>query len=510
MESFQQLGRYLLVERIASGGMADVYRGKLLGVEGFEKDVAIKKILPHWVENQEFIDMLVDEAKVLLHLTHANIVQVYELNKEGNTYYIVMEYVDGIDLRKVTGKLAKTERLFPIALVAYVGRQIAAGLEFAHERTDRHSKPLGIVHRDVSPQNILLSADGEVKITDFGIAKVLGKTTETVTGTLKGKFAYMSPEQAMGEAVDHRTDIFALGIILYELATGTRCFKGTNDMETLESVKKADVAFPEQTLTRIPGSVKKIILKALRKKREERYQSASELRRDLAAVESALALSVSGSDLKAFLYDLFPERFSHRREREEDLSAKTRLHLKTQVGRPKTKILVGGASPDLPQTVLDGLSRIKKRKVKIAWGGAGAMVIVALVWWGSGFLKKSDDEPKTVTFVPIKEEVKMPEPVEIPKPVPIVEPIVAPPPPQKSGATGGLSVSARPWGRVTLPGVFNAVETPMTRQVPEGDYVMKVSYPPDNKSVTAEVTIKPGNTVRCQAAFGDSPRITCR
>lgn len=422
----QQLGRYLLVEKIASGGMADVYRGKLFGIEGFEKDVAIKKILPYWSGNQEFINMLVDEAKVLLHLTHANIVQVFELNKEDETYYIVMEYVDGVDLRSLIKQLKKKGRKFSPSLVCYIAQQILNGLLFAHERKDRHSRPLGIVHRDISPQNILLSSEGEVKITDFGIARVIGKTTETTTGTLKGKFAYMSPEQALGQKVDHRTDIFALGILLYEMVTGERCFKGDNDLKTLESVKEARIVFPKETLEIIPSQLVDIILGALKKNKEERFQTAAGLRNEIRSLENTMGYLVSPSDLKQLILEIFPERFARRREKEEELSAKTRLHLETAlehetVSRRKTKVLVGETAllqeeeaqhtivdyaktfivektrivlEKLPKTVLDNISRLKDLKdvgKKPYWIGAAAVVAITL---GLILLISLSPEPK--------------------------------------------------------------------------------------------------------------------
>lgn len=273
--SVQQLGRYHVQNLIASGGMANIYRAKLVGVEGFEKVVAIKQILPHWSSNREFIDMLIDEAKVLLRLNHANIVHVFELNKQDDIYYLVMEYVDGADLRHVLKNLSERKEVLPVDLSLHIISQVLQALQYAHSRLDSTQQSLEIVHRDISPQNILLSRDGEVKVTDFGIAKIIGKTNETVTGTLKGKFAYMSPEQALGRDIDHRTDIFAAGIVLYEMVTGQRCFKGKNDLETLEAVRAAHLDFSSQA--HLPQAIKDLISRALARDVDLRFQSAEDM-----------------------------------------------------------------------------------------------------------------------------------------------------------------------------------------------------------------------------------------
>lgn len=296
-EVYQKLGRYHIVREIAHGGMATVYRGILAGVEGFEKDVAIKKIQPFWSQQKEFVDMLIDEARTLLHLHHPNIVEVIELGKENDVYFIVMEYVDGFDLRTIIKKLQATQKTFPTDLACAIIKQVCFGLEFAHSRKNKAGETLNIVHRDISPQNIMISCDGHVKIADFGIAKIRGKSTETAAGFLKGKFSYMSPEQATGTGVDARTDIFALGTVLYELLAGVKCFDGQSDLEIIEKVKRVEANFTLIGNLRL----RQIVQRALSQESVSRYQTATALRHDLEAFEKENNITVDANDLKDFL-----------------------------------------------------------------------------------------------------------------------------------------------------------------------------------------------------------------
>lgn len=300
-QAFQKLGRYLIISEIAKGGMATIYRANLIGVAGFEKDVAIKKILPYWSHQKEFVDMLIDEAKVLVHLHHNNIVQVFELGKEKDSYFIVMEYVEGFDLKKVIKKLREQNKKLDLSLSCFIIKQICRGLEFAHSRKNKKGNPLNIVHRDISPQNILVNLEGDVKITDFGIAKVIGKSSETATGVLKGKFSYMSPEQALGQNIDLRTDIFALGSVFYELVFGQKCFDGKNDLDIIDKVKNAQVSFPEE----IPDIQLDIFHRALAQNTNHRYQYVAEMRDEIEEMERELNLKASTNDLKSLLVEIF-------------------------------------------------------------------------------------------------------------------------------------------------------------------------------------------------------------
>lgn len=272
-----QFGRYLLINKIASGGMAEIFKAKLQGVEGFEKTVAIKRILPFWSEDRNFINMLVDEAKVLVHLNHPNIVQVYELGRVDKIYFIAMEYVDGLDLRRFSQYLPEKidERNQHVILSMML--EVLEGLHYAHNRYLASEEALGVIHRDISPQNILVSSQGEVKVTDFGIAKAVTQTHETQTGVLKGKFAYMSPEQAMGKALDKRSDLFAWGIVCFELLFNQRPFEGKTDIETIDKIRQAQIEWPQQKAYNLFFGVKELLIKTLSKNPEDRFQDAQDL-----------------------------------------------------------------------------------------------------------------------------------------------------------------------------------------------------------------------------------------
>ncbi|MBI4126351.1 MAG: serine/threonine protein kinase, partial [Deltaproteobacteria bacterium] len=263
-ETFEpkQFGKYFLLEKLAVGGMAEIYKSKTFGAEGFEKLLVLKRILPHCAADKEFITMLIDEAKLSVLLSHANIVQVYDLGKVGDDYFIAMEFIHGVNLRDVLYKLREAKRAVPPDLAVFITSEICKGLDYAHRKTDSANHALDIVHRDVSPQNILISYEGEVKIVDFGIAKAAMNISHTMAGILKGKIAYMSPEQAMGKAIDRRTDIFSTGILLYEMLTGTRMYTGESQFEVLKKIRTSHIdagALPET----IPQQLRPVLAKAL-------------------------------------------------------------------------------------------------------------------------------------------------------------------------------------------------------------------------------------------------------
>jgi serine/threonine protein kinase len=234
-------GKYLLLERLNVGGMAEVFVAKAFGVEGFERILAIKKILPTMAEDEEFITMFIDEARISVQLNHANVVHIHELGKHDDAYYIAMEYVPGKDLRSLLERFRRRKEIMPTAMAVFCATKICEGLDYAHRKKDARGMQLEIIHRDVSPQNILISFEGEVKIIDFGIAKAANRSQKTQAGILKGKFGYMSPEQVRGLPIDRRSDIFAVGVILYEMLTGEKLFVGESDFSTLEKVRNAEV-----------------------------------------------------------------------------------------------------------------------------------------------------------------------------------------------------------------------------------------------------------------------------
>ena len=277
----RQFGPYRLVRQIAVGGMAEIHLAKTKGIAGFEKYCALKMIHPNFAEDEQFIQMLVDEAKIAVQLTHGNIAQTFDLGRVGETYYITMEYVDGADLYKLLRRASEQDLEMPLDVCAFIGKEIASALDHAHRKRDHAGKPLGIVHRDVSPQNVLVSYAGEVKLVDFGIAKATMKARQTAVGVIKGKYYYMSPEQAWGDPIDYRSDIFSAGIVIYEMITGQMLYLEEDLHKLLDMARKADIAPPSRLRKGVPPQLERIVMHALGKQAGDRYQSAGDLAADL-------------------------------------------------------------------------------------------------------------------------------------------------------------------------------------------------------------------------------------
>jgi eukaryotic-like serine/threonine-protein kinase len=300
-------GKYYLLERIDVGGMAEVFKAKTVGVEGFERIVALKRILPSIAEDEEFITMFIDEAKIAVQLQHANIAQIFDLGKVDDSYFIALEYVNGRDVRRIFDDLRKQGHAMPVPQVCHLIMQLCEGLDYAHNKRDAQGRDLNLVHRDVSPQNVLIGYEGEVKLIDFGIAKAAGKASKTQAGILKGKFGYMSPEQVRGLPVDRRSDIFALGIVLYEMLTGERLFVGESDFSTLEKVRNVEIIPPSSFNSNIPEKLERIVLKALEKNVEDRYQNAIDLHDDLQMFMHSVGQFSSRKDLSAWMKRTFSD-----------------------------------------------------------------------------------------------------------------------------------------------------------------------------------------------------------
>lgn len=301
----RRLGPYQLIRPIAVGGMAEIHLAKTRGLGGFEKLCALKVIHPNYAEDEQFISMLVDEAKLAVQLQHANIAQTFDLGRAGEVYYIAMELVDGIDLYRLLRRGSELGRQLPIDVAAYIAKEIATGLDYAHRKKDGRGAPLGIVHRDVSPQNVLVSYAGEVKLVDFGIAQATMKARQTAAGVIKGKYYYMSPEQAAGERLDARSDIFSIGIVLYELLTGQMLYLEDDLHKLLAMVRRADIP-PLRTRGReVPGPLETIVMRALAKQPGSRYQSAGDLAADLERFLHGYAPSFSAAKLAAQVRAVF-------------------------------------------------------------------------------------------------------------------------------------------------------------------------------------------------------------
>jgi|CXWL01.1.fsa_nt_gi serine/threonine-protein kinase len=301
------IGRYVVKRLLAEGGMAEIYLGTATGPEGFEKDVVIKRVRSFLAKDANFVDMFKAEARLASRLNHANIVQVFDFAEHQDTYFIAMEFVHGVSLWELRRRAKELGLLVSPTLVGEIGAAVARGLHYAHSLSDR-GLPLRIVHRDVTPHNVLLSFDGAIKLTDFGIAKA--SSNFTTPGMLKGKFAYMAPEQARGEMVDGRTDLFALGIVLWELLTGGRLFEADSDVAVLRAVQDSVIVPPQRLNPLVPAELNQVVVRALSRPPQERFQNAQEMERALANFALRNATSVEDKSVASFLARLYSEELS--------------------------------------------------------------------------------------------------------------------------------------------------------------------------------------------------------
>lgn len=343
-------GKYFLIEKLATGGMAEIYKAKTFGVDGFEKLLAIKRILPHCSADSEFIHMLIDEAKLSVLLSHTNIVQVYDLGKVGDDYFISMEFINGINLREFLSRLKEKKETFSEELVVYILSEVCKGLDYAHSKKDSEGQPLNIVHRDVSPQNILLSFEGEVKIVDFGIAKAAMNISHTMAGILKGKISYMSPEQALGKPIDRQTDIFSAGLMLYELLANDKFFKGETQFEVLKKIRTSRIK-EKSFSNNISDPVKKILAKALAYSVKDRYDIAGDMQIDLTRYLYTTYADFTPRKLANLMRRLFASEIETKKAREgvdTSMDAQTKSILVT--GKNQENIVHRDRTPDQTMT----------------------------------------------------------------------------------------------------------------------------------------------------------------
>jgi len=289
--------RYRLIEKLEAGGMAEVFLGEATSVQGFKKRVAIKRVLPHLASHTNFIGMFLDEARLGARLSHANIVSVFDIGSSDNSYFLVMEFVDGTNLKKIMETLRLKRETFPLKDVIYIAMETCRGLSYAHELLDDDGNPLELVHRDVSPPNILISRRGEVKVTDFGLAKARTQLERTDPGVVKGKFSYLSPEAASGQDVTERADIFALGVCIWEMLGGRRLFLGDTDYETVQAVSNAEVPTLVGDHPEVEPEFEEILLRSLARDPEQRFASAREFGDTLAGYLFHHQMKVTSYDI---------------------------------------------------------------------------------------------------------------------------------------------------------------------------------------------------------------------
>jgi tetratricopeptide (TPR) repeat protein len=409
-----RFGKYFLLYKIATGGMAEMYLAKMTSVEGFEKLVAIKKILPNLTQDKNLVKMFIDEAKLAAMLFHQNIVHIYDLGSMEGAYFIAMEYIHGKDLR-ILGRKAKEKNLpLPLEYGLYITCRICAGLDYSHNLKDFEGNSLDLIHRDISPQNILVTYQGEIKIVDFGIAKAAKKSSDTEEGLIKGKVSYMSPEQAFGKSIDHRSDIFSTGILLYEMVTGERMFEGS-DLKILERVRKADFEPAENIVPDLPREVIEILDKALAKGVTRRYKSCGEMLADLEACLASFPVRPSAEGLSQYMKALFAEEIAAEAAALQRAAVQPSTFKGAPVSESKTKTL----------QILEHIEPVPAKKTEVPqgthrlWLGTWAAVMVvaaivlALLIKQKPFATSVENRPLTVS----KTEEVLPPPAETKPPV---------------------------------------------------------------------------------------------
>src|SRR5262245_47064383 len=369
-----RIGRYEVISHLATGGMAQIYLARQTGLGSFERHVVLKTILRERAQDQRFVTMFLDEAKLAATLNHQNVAQVYEVDQADGAYFMAMEYVHGENARAILETTIRRGWTIPLELAVMIISGAAAGLHHAHERRGKNGQPLNIVHRDVSPANIMVGYDGSVKVLDFGIAKAEERATKTVGGTIKGKYGYMSPEQCKGKPIDRRSDIFALGIVLYELTTLRRAFKGNDDFETMKRIVAGDVILPSVAVPGYPRELEAIVLTAMANDMNGRFQTAQEMIEALDAFAVRAKLTGSNTAMGRFMVQLFGskrepwvEGIGSERTQVSDLADDPEAEEKTKLieerGSPSSR------APTAPAAGARGSGNVPTQPPPVQWQG---------------------------------------------------------------------------------------------------------------------------------------------
>ena len=380
----KQFGKYTLLRRLAAGGMAELFLALHRSVAGFEKLIVIKRILPSMNQDQSFIEMLLHEARVAATLSHPNVVQIFDVGQVDGTYYIAMEHIHGEDIQAIVRGMKKMNVAeFPLEHTISILLGTCAGLAYAHDKRDLDGAALAIVHRDISPRNIVVSFTGDVKIVDFGIAKSGTEPGEgdTPSGQLKGKAPYMSPEQASGQSIDWRSDIFAAGVMLFELTTGRRLFKGASEFETLKMICDKEYPLPSQVKDNYPPELERIVMRALAKRREDRYQSAREMQADLELFAREERIAVSQVGLTKWMESLFADKLAQQKEALQDVK-----QLADVIAAQQTSLYEGTSATSTGTLNASGAASVRAPLPKKSSPVGVIAAVLGLVVLGGGFV----------------------------------------------------------------------------------------------------------------------------
>jgi serine/threonine-protein kinase len=517
-------GKYELLRKIASGGMGQVFLAREHGA-GFERLVVLKLILPHLAEDEDFLTMFLEEAKLVLPLRHPNLITILDLAEIDGRQCLAMEYVQGDDIRRIEKQARIVGKALPPGLILRIISDAAAGLDYAHKARDAQGHPLRLVHRDVSPQNILVGFDGGVKVIDFGVAKAATSSQQTATGILKGKYPYMSPEQASGQTVDARSDQFALGVVLWEMLTGKRLFKGESDLMTLRLVKDCQVPPPSQLNPKLPPGLDEVVLKALAPTPDQRYADCGALRLALEDYIIQMRLAASSAHLSAFLRELYAERINSESDpvKLDQLAEDADLDSRSNPSRSSVKSLpskaagpgsavrsvagtgqrsrvatVGGVPPPRERThALEPAPPKRFPVVPVAVGGA---VVLLLAGVGVLFKVRASSEQPEGKQPPQVVEVRPETPAVQPPPQPVVQQ-----PPAKKKLT--VNLFSEPSGAaVTVDGEPGGI-TPAQLVLEEGEPAKSVTFAlPSHQPVTRAVSAS--DAPQLVVALPELPRAT--
>jgi serine/threonine-protein kinase len=528
----RKVGRYVLHYLLGRGGMGSVYLSRLVGAEGFERWVAVKQLHEHLADDPNIVSMFLDEARTSARLSHPNVVQVTDFGVEGRAPYLVMEYVSGENLSVINRRCRKRGTPLPIPLSVRVLAWACEGLHHAHELKDDAGQPMGLVHRDVSPQNVLVSYDGVVKVTDFGIAKVAHRAGSlTKPGQLKGKAAYMAPEQVQGLPIDRRADVFALGIVLYEATTGRRLFQSDNEFESLRRIKDGDITSPRIVDKLFPEGLEQIVLRALATRAEDRYQTAREMQRDLEQFLGKSGDLVGSAELADFMEETFADRRKTREERLRAVPSSTSPR-PSFVPNLDTPVSMTGVPPMVPGGSLFTAPGSRRRPwTLLAAVAAAALCLGGLTVWlfvGSSIDAEGVVGASVGAAGPIGDAGPAADAGRPARAIDAGGPAVAPaagdvgpaavaaetgaaerpaptkghrqPPP--SGPPGTLSIMATPWCDVYLDGRSLGRTPIIRRQVPSGRHSLRLlplgQGPPHRRSIV----VRPGEETPINVTLG--------
>jgi serine/threonine protein kinase len=469
-----RLGKYEVLRRISIGGMAEIFLARAAALPGFKKLVVIKRILPQLAKKAEFLDMFMDEARIAATLQHPNIVQTYDVAVAGGNYFIAMEFLHGEDLHSLLRTVKRLNQRVPVEHALQIVISLCAGLQYAHEREDFDGKPLSIVHRDVTPANIIVTFEGSVKLLDFGIARAASRANQTRSGTLKGKIHYMSPEQAQGLAVDRRSDVYSAGILLYELTMMRRLYRGETDYQILHNIVNGTLPAPSELDPEYDKDLEVIVKKALLKDVNARYQTAQELQDDLENFARKRGVFLSPSSLKAYIGTLFGERINAWKQAVAEGKS-----------LPEAAELVLDDYDDDPPEKAPASAAPAKRKLPVALLAGAAALLVAVAAVGAVAFWPRHEPPRAAP--PPAVVLTRPAVVEAPPPPP------APPPPAEApAALGSVRVVTHPHGAIlTLDGKKLAqASNTLLSDLQAGDHTLiveKKGYPAAQKrfNVTA-------------------------